>query len=451
MSVDALDPRTAAGNPTPPAPLSNAALFERARAVIPGGHQSPGRRLGRPHVFTRAQGPWLYDVEGRRYHDFHCAFGANVIGHRHPEVTARVAALADRIDLVGAGTLDVEIEVAEALVECIPCAEQVALCNSGSEATYHALRLARAATGRSKIIKFQGGYHGWHDYVAMNAQSTAGAIDGYDPFSAGMLELAARETLILPYNDAQAVSDCLDAHRGQVAAIIVEPIAHNMGSVAGTQAFLGDLRRLTLQHGTVLIFDEVITGFRHALGGYQSIVGITPDLATFGKAVSSGYPVGVLTGQRQLMERVGRYGEGSVLMGGTFNGAPSTLAAILATLDILARPGTYEQLFALGDRMRCGLAGIIDRLGVPAQVAGFGSVWLPYFFTGAYSQYRDLLRNDDAADLAFRNAMIDHGLIGQPLPLKRLYLSLSHTDAIIDEALDVMETILRKTSAQRVP
>jgi glutamate-1-semialdehyde 2,1-aminomutase len=354
--------------------------------------------------------------------------------------------VAETIDLVGAGTLALEVEVAEALVACIPCAEQIALCNSGSEATYHALRLARAATGRTKIVKFQGGYHGWHDYVAMNVQSTSNAIGTYDPISAGMLEDAARHTLVLPYNDADAVESCLKAHANEIAAIIVEPIAHNMGSVIATSAFLNDLRRLTEEHGTILIFDEVITGFRHALGGYQSIAGVTPDLATFGKAASSGYPVGILAGRRDLMERVGRTGEGSVFMGGTFNGTPSSLAAMLATIETLSEPGAYTRLFELGDYMRRGLDMIVNRLGLPAQSAGFGSVWLLYFFDGPYSQYRDLLRNDDAADLAFRQALIENRIIGQPLPLKRLFLSLSHDWPILDETLDVIESILRKSA-----
>lgn len=427
----------------------NEALFARALKVMPGGHLSPSRRLGHPYVFTRAEGAFLFDADGNRHSDFHCGFGANVLGHCHPAIGTRVAAVAERVDLVGAGTLALEIEVAEALVDAIPCAEQIALCNSGSEATYHALRLARAATGRTKIIKFQGGYHGWHDYVAMNVQSSSNAIGTYDPISAGMLDDAARHTLVLPYNDAEAVENCLKTHSGEVAAIIVEPIAHNMGSVIATNQFLTELRRLATEHGTVLIFDEVITGFRHALGGYQTIVGVTPDLATFGKAASSGYPVGIVAGRRDLMERLGRTGEGSVFMGGTFNGTPSSLAAILATIETLSVAGTYERLFALGDYMRRGLDRITDRLGLPAQSAGFGSVWLLYFFEGPYSQYRDLLRNDDAADLAFRQALIEHRIIGQPLPLKRMFLSLSHDLQLLDETLDIVETILRKSQADR--
>jgi glutamate-1-semialdehyde 2,1-aminomutase len=392
---------------------------------------------------VRAKGAHLYDVDGNVHIDYHCGFGANVLGHCHPAVQSGIQLLAGEIDLVGAGMMDLEVKAAEALVSAIPCAEQVAFCSSGSEATFHAIRLARAATGRTKIVKFQGGYHGWHDYVAMNVQSAPDAIGHYDPISAGMVDDAARHTLILRYNDADAVEACLKANAGEIAAIIIEPIAHNMGSVKAETAFLASLRRLTVEHGAVLIFDEVITGFRHALGGYQSLVGIIPDIATFGKAAASGYPLGIVAGRRELMERVGRSGQGAVFMGGTFNGTPSSLAALLATLGELAKPETYPKLFALGDHLRSELDGIFERLGVAAQSAGFGSVWLPYFFTGPYRCYEDLLRNDDVFDLRFRQAMVAQRYISQPLPLKRLYLSLSHDRAIVDATLDDIERLLR--------
>ncbi|MGY2199289.1 aspartate aminotransferase family protein [Pseudomonas gingeri] len=420
----------------------NQSLYARAEKVLPGGHLSPSRKLGQPYAFVRAEGAYLFDADGQRHTDFHCGFGAHVLGHGHPAIRERVYEVTQRIDLIGAGITDLEVEVAEALVRYIPCAEQIAFCNSGSEATYHALRLARAATGRKRIIKFQGGYHGWHDYVAMNGQTARERIGQFDPMSDGILQAAADFTTVLPYNDAEAVERFLKAHPGEVAAIIVEPIAHNMGSVAATDAFLKDLRRLTTDHGVVLVFDEVITGFRHALGGYQSIVGVTPDLATFGKAASSGYPVGFIAGKRELMHLIGESGARGVFMGGTCNGTPSTLAAVQATLEELARPGTYENLFALGDYMRAQLNAIVQRLGIPAQSAGYGSAWLLYFFEGPYSQYTDLLRNDDRRDMAFRRHLIERHHIFQPLQLKRLYLSTAHTREILDESLDVIESVL---------
>lgn len=422
---------------------ANKSWYERAEKVLPGGHLSPSRKLGQPYAFVRAEGPYLFDADGQRHTDFHCGFGAHVLGHGHPAIRDRVYEVAQRMDLIGAGITDLEVEVAETLVKCIPCAEQISFCNSGSEATYHALRLARAATGRKRIIKFQGGYHGWHDYVAMNGQTPRDRIGQFDPMSAGILEEAAGFTTVLPYNDAEAVAQYLKAQAGEVAAIIVEPIAHNMGSVAATDAFLKDLRSLSSTHGVVLIFDEVITGFRHALGGYQSIVGVTPDLATFGKAASSGYPVGFIAGKRELMGLIGLSGPEGVFMGGTCNGTPSTLAAVQATIEVLSLPGTYERLFALGDYMRKQLDAMVQRLGIPAQSAGYGSAWLLYFFEGPYSQYTDLLRNNDKLDVAFRQRLIESRQIFQPMQLKRLYLSTAHTQEVLDDSLEVMEGVLK--------
>ncbi|WP_430441733.1 aspartate aminotransferase family protein [Shinella sp.] len=423
-------------------PTNNETIAARAEAVIPGGLLSPSRRLGAPIAFARAEGPYLYDADGNRYTDYHCAFGANVLGHRPPAVAAAIAKTAENLDLIGAGVLELEVEVAELLVNAIPCADQVAFCSSGSEATYHALRLARAYTGRKQIIKFQGGYHGWHDYVAMNGQSSRQMLGSYDPMSDGMLFDAARHTAILPYNDAGAVEDYIRKNPGEVAAIIVEPIAHNMGAVIAETQFLADLRRITTEHGVVLIFDEVITGFRHALGGYQSIVGVTPDLATFGKAATSGYPIGLVAGRREIMERVGRTGEGAVFMGGTFNGTPSSMAAVKATIEELARPGVYERLFELGAYLRGEIDGIIARHGLKAQAAGFGSVWLVYFFDGAFRDYTDLLRNDNDLDMRFRRALIAGRQVFQPLQLKRLYLSLSHDRAVLDDTLELIDTTM---------
>jgi glutamate-1-semialdehyde 2,1-aminomutase len=260
--------------------------------------------------------------------------------------------------------------------------------------------------------------------------------------SDGMLFDAARHTAILPYNDAGAVEDYIRKNPGEVAAIIVEPIAHNMGAVIAETQFLSDLRRITTEHGVVLIFDEVITGFRHALGGYQSIVGVTPDLATFGKAATSGYPIGLVAGRREIMERVGRTGEGAVFMGGTFNGTPSSMAAVKATIEELARPGVYERLFELGAYLRGEIDGIIARHGLKAQAAGFGSVWLVYFFDGAFRDYTDLLRNDNDLDMRFRRALIAGRQVFQPLQLKRLYISLSHDRAVLDDTLELIDTTM---------
>jgi glutamate-1-semialdehyde 2,1-aminomutase len=420
----------------------NEEIAARAEAVIPGGLLSPSRRLGMPVAFTRAEGAYLYDADANRYTDYHCAFGANVLGHRNPAIAEAISEVSESLDLVGAGVLELEVEVAELLTKAIPCADQIAFCSSGSEATYHALRLARAHTGRKQIIKFQGGYHGWHDYVAMNGQSSRQMLNSFDPMSDGILYDAARYTKILAYNDANAVEEYVRANPGEVAAIIIEPIAHNMGAVIAQNQFLRDLRRITTEHGIVLIFDEVITGFRHALGGYQSIVGITPDLATFGKAATSGYPIGLVAGRRDIMERVGRIGEGAVFMGGTFNGTPSSLAAVKATVKELSKPGVYDRLFDLGSYLRSEIDQIIARHGIKAQTAGFGSVWLVYFFDGEFKEYADLLRNNNDLDMRFRRALIAGNQIFQPLQLKRLYLSLSHDHNVLNDTLELIDATM---------
>ncbi len=421
---------------------NNETIAARAEKVIPGGFLSPSRRLGPSIAFTKADGAYLWDADGQRYTDYHCGFGANVLGLRNRAVVEAVAEAGETVDLIGAGVLELEVEVAELLTSVIPCADQVSFCSSGSEATYHALRLARAYTGRKQIIKFQGGYHGWHDYVAMNGQSSRQMMGSFDPMSDGILFDAAKYTKILPYNDATAVEDYIRANPGEVAAIIVEPIAHNMGAVIANDQFLRDLRRITTENGVILIFDEVITGFRHSLGGYQSIVGITPDLATFGKAATSGYPIGIVAGKREIMERLGRSGEGAVFMGGTFNGTPASMAAVKATIKELSKPGVYERLFELGDHIRGKIDGLIARHGLKAQAAGYGSVWLVYFFDGEFKAYSDLLRNDNEMDMRFRRALIDGKQIFQPLQLKRLYVSLSHTAEILDETLELIDATM---------
>src|SRR5215208_69835 len=269
---------------------SNLDLAERARAVIPGGVNSGNRALPWPLVVAEAHGAFFTDANGQRYLDYHAAFGPLILGHNHPGVNTAVRAATERIDIIGAGVTDIEVELAETIVRHVPSAERVLLTNSGSEATYAALRLARAVTGRNTIIKFQGTYHGWHDAVLMNVISPADKIGQKDPLSLGMLPEVVEHTLVLPFNDVETLAETL-AQRDDIAAVLVEIIPHNIGCVLPRPEFLSALREQTREHGVVLIFDEVITGFRHGLGGYQQICGVTPDLSTFAKAMANGYPI----------------------------------------------------------------------------------------------------------------------------------------------------------------
>ena len=425
---------------------SNAELAERARAVIPGGVNSVNRALPWPLVIAEASGAYFTDADGTRYLDYHAAFGPIILGHNHPGVNAAVRAATERIDIIGAGVTDIEIDLAEKIHQHVPCAERVLLTNSGSEATYAALRLARAVTGRSKIVKFQGTYHGWHDAVLMNVISPADKIGRYDPLSLGMLPEVIQHTLILPFNDVEALAETLQQRGDEIAAILVEVIPHNIGCVLPRPEFLQALRELSTRHGALLIFDEVITGFRHALGGYQSLCGVTPDLSTFAKAMANGYPIAALAGKATYMDRFGP--GGGVMFAGTYNGHPVGVGAALATIAALEDGSVHQHCFGLARRAAEGIQQIGDELGLSMKVVVFGSVFVPYFMQGPIETYTDLLRNDGARDVWFRRTMCEHGIFMIPTALKRNHVSAAHTAADIDRTLEVARRVLRAMPAR---
>lgn len=417
-------------------------ITETAKRLIPGGVSSANRRVEPSFVFTRAEGAYIYDADGRRYIDYHGAFGPPLLGHCHPEVNQRVIEAITQIDVVGVGSGELETQLAAKFIEHVPSAEMVAFCNSGSEATYTALRVARAATGRRKLIKFQGCYHGWHDAVLMNVITPAEKVGHKDPLSAGMTPEVVDDTLVLRFNDIEEVTRTIKERGHEIAAVILEPIPHNIGTVLPHDDFLRSLRELTTAHGIVLIFDEVVTGFRHTLAGYQGVVGITPDLTTMAKAIANGFPLAALCGRADLMERCGPGGD--VFFAGTFNAHPVGVAASLATIEIMERPGSYEHIFRLGDRMRAGMTELTERYAIEATSTGFGSVFVDYFMSGPIDSYDDLLRNDVDAFVRFRLGMIERGVYLLPVNLKRNHISLSHTDADIDLTLEAAEDVLRE-------
>src|SRR5689334_12536374 len=362
--------------PTPESPWSprGQAIAAAAARVIPGGVNSSTRYIGDPYTFVAADGAYVTDADGRRYLDYHAAFGAILLGHNSPVVNEAVRAAMDGVDLTGIGVTEVEVKLAERIVEIMPSAEQMIATTSGSEATAQAIRLARAVTDRDLIIKFQGGFHGWHDAVARNVISKPDKAYGRDPLSKGILDQAVDATLIAEFNDLDSVVELFDRYPDRIAAVILEPIPHNVGALVPTKDFAQGLRDLTTERGAILVFDEVITGFRHALGGYQEVLGIVPDITTFGKGMANGFPIGGVAGRRDLMEHFnGRTGD--VLMAGTFNGHPVNCAAALATIDYLAaNPDFYERTHGFGERMRQGLGEIVAELGIEATPAGFGGV-----------------------------------------------------------------------------
>src|SRR6478609_10324690 len=315
------------------------ALHQRARAVIPGGVSSAQRSIAGLESLAVAgtSGAYFTDADGKRYLDFHAAFGPHVLGHANPDVDRAFFAAAQTVDLMGVGVTEQEILLAEKITEVVPSVERVFLTSSGSEATFYALRLARAATGRRRVIKFQGCYHGWHDSVAMNVISTADRVGRRDPIGAGMFPEVIDATSVCRFNDLADVEQAVDEHGGDVAAIIVEPIPHNIGTVLPQPGFLEALRALCDRNGIVLIFDEVITGFRHHLGGYQAICGVMPDLTTLGKAIANGFPIAAIAGRREHMEHFNTNPAGDVHFGGTYNGNAVGVEAALATIERLER------------------------------------------------------------------------------------------------------------------
>ncbi len=422
--------------------MTNASLFARASAVTPGGVNSGTRGLKEPIVWESAVGANLVDADGKSYLDYHAAFGPIILGHNHPTVNAAVSQAMTRVDLTGVGATELEIRLAEKIVEHVPSAEMTLIFGSGTEATYLAQRLARAVTGRRKLIKFQGCFHGWHDYLLMNIISPPDKIGVKDPASAGMLPEAIDNTLVLPFNDSQALESAVNAQGHEIAAIILEPIPHNIGCVLPQIEFIETLRRLCDHHGIILIFDEVITGFRHGLGGYQEKLGIRPDLTTLAKAIANGYPCAALAGRKDLMMRFSSAG-GDVFASGTYNGHPVATSAALATINELEDDAVYDRLFRLGDKARRGLQEIADRLDIDMTVAGYGSVFVPYFMSGAIKRYQDLLRNNSEADVMFRSQMVKRGIFMLPTAMKRNHISAAHSDADIDHTLAAAEDALK--------
>ncbi|HEY3686828.1 MAG TPA: aspartate aminotransferase family protein [Streptosporangiaceae bacterium] len=421
-----------------------ARILAAARRVIPGGVNSATRLVGAPYAFRGASGAYVTDADGRRYLDYHAAFGAILLGHNAPEIDDAVRSAIGGVDLTGWGVTEAETELAELVAAAIPSAEQMISAMSGSEATAQAVRLARAATGRPLIVKFQGGFHGWHDSVARNVISAPERAYGRDPLSGGILDEALDATLVAEFNDLESVRACFEAHPGRIAAVIMEPIPHNVGALVPTAEFVTGLRALTAEHRALLIFDEVITGFRHALGGYQEICGVRPDLTTFGKAMGNGYPIAGLAGPRSLMERFSSAG-GDVLLAGTFNGNAVSSAAAIATIRYLRdHPDFYTRTHELGARMRAGLAAIVGELGIPAVPAGFGGVFALYFLDGEIRGYRDLMRDNDQAYVAFHRRMTDRGFLMLPLALKRNHISGAHTAEDVDRTLEAARDVLRE-------
>src|SRR5690606_18323065 len=391
-----------------------------AQRVIPGGVNSPVRAFravgGVPLFFARGAGAHLYDLDGNSYIDYVGSWGPLILGHAHPGVVAAVQETAARGTSFGAPNL-AELRLAELIVAAVPSVERVRLVNSGTEATMSALRLARAYTGRHRIIKFAGCYHGHVDSLLVQAGSGATTLGV--PDSPGVTPAVAADTLLAPYNDLQAVEALFAAHGQEIAAIIVEPVAGNMGLVPPRPGFLEGLRELTARHGALLIFDEVITGFRVAYGGAQSLYGVQPDLTCLGKVIGGGMPIGAYGGRADIMDMISP--AGPVYQAGTLSGNPLAAAAGVATLEALQQDGVYARLAELGRRLAEGLAEQARRTGVPAQVAQVGSCVGFFFAQEPVVDYDSARRADVRRYGAFFHKMLARGVYLPPAQFETMF------------------------------
>jgi len=410
-------------------------LISRARVHIPGGVNSPVRAFngvgGDPVFFERAEGACMYDVDGRSYIDYVGSWGPMITGHAHPEIVAAVQAAASRGLSFGA-PCPAEVDMADLLCSIVPAMDMVRMVNSGTEATMSAVRLARAATGRDLIIKFEGCYHGHADGFLVKAGS--GALTLGVPNSPGVPPAIADLTLTLPFNDLEAVLDCLATRGEEVAAIIVEPVAGNMNCIPPVEGYLEGLRSACDEHGCLLIFDEVMTGFRVALQGAQGLYGITPDLSTFGKVIGGGMPVGAFGGKREFMEMVAP--SGPVYQAGTLSGNPVAMAAGLANLGLISRDGFFEQLTAKTARLVNGIQEVADQAGVPLLTTQVGGMY-GMFFTGAgrVVNFAEAGNCDVDAFKAFYHLMLERGVYLAPSAFEVSFVSSAHNDEHIEATI----------------
>lgn len=420
--------------------------WQEAQRYLAGGVNSPVRAFravgGTPPFIQRGAGARLYDLDGNEYIDYVCSWGALIAGHAHPDVVERLQRAVERGTSYGAPT-ELETALARRVVELFPSIELVRFVNSGTEATMSAIRLARAATGRAKIVKFTGCYHGHADPLLATAGS--GLLTFGIPSSPGVTPGTAADTISLPYNRLEAVEEVFSQAGGEIAAVIVEPVAGNMGVVPPAEGFLQGLREITRRHGALLIFDEVITGFRLAPGGAQELFGVQPDLTCLGKILGGGLPVGAYGGRRELMELLAPLGP--VYQAGTLSGNPLAMEAGLATLELLRRPGVYERLEALSARLADGLRRAGEEAGVSVTLNRVGSMLTVFFTSEPVTSYETATRADTARYARFHQAMLRRGVYLAPSQFEAAFVSLAHGDEEADRTLEAAEAALREIAS----
>ena len=419
----------------------SSSLYDRATHLIPGGVNSPARAWtsvgGQPLFISRAGGSRIWDVDGNELIDFVGSWGPMVLGHAHPRVIEAAREAARSGTSFGAPT-QAELRMAELVVESLPSVEMVRFVNSGTEAAMSALRLARAHTGRSRVLKFEGGYHGHDDALLVEAGS--GVASHGIATSAGVHPDYAAGTLVAPYNDLDAVRSLFAEYRGEIAAVIVEPVAGNMGVVEPAPGFLEGLREVTGEDGALLVFDEVITGFRVHPGGAQTLYAVTPDVTCLGKIIGGGFPVGAYGASEEIMRNVAPLG--SMYQAGTLSGNPVAMAAGIATLEELRRPGTYTRLEDTTSRLALGLNDAFAKAGVPATINSVCGMATVFFTNGPVTNMAEASAADGQAFAAFFHKMIEQGIYPPPSPFEAWFVSMAHTPADIEAAVEAASRAL---------
>ena len=426
----------------------NEQLFSRAQKTIPGGVNSPVRAFrqvgGTPRFIARAQGPYFWDADGKRYVDLIMSWGPMIVGHANPEVVEAVQRAATQSFSYGAPTAG-EIDLAERICELMPAIEQIRLVSSGTEATMSALRLARGYTNRDLIIKFEGCYHGHADSLLVKAGS--GLLTFADstknaPSSGGVPQDLVKHTLVLPYNDVGALEEAFKRHGDHVAALILEPIAGNMNLIRATPEFVKAVRSLTQQYGAVLIYDEVMTGFRVALGGTQSLHGIKPDLTCLGKVMGGGMPMAAFGGKREIMAKLAPLG--NVYQAGTLSGNPVAVAAGAKTLEIISRPGFFECLTEQTKKLMAGLQQEADRAKIPFSVDSVGGMFGFYFSQTVPTSYEAVTKTDIETFKRFFHAMLEEGVYLAPSAYEAGFTSIAHDNTVVDEIIRAAQQSFQK-------
>ncbi len=412
----------------------NQALFDRAQKVIPGGVNSPVRAFrsvgGAPRFIERAQGPYMWDVEEKRFTDYVCSWGPMILGHNDPDVVEAVHAAVDRGLSFGAATR-AEVEIAEEITRIVPSMEQVRLVSSGTEAGMSAIRLARGFTGRNRIIKFEGCYHGHSDALLVKAGS--GLLTFGNPSSAGVPASVTEHTLVLEYNNPEQLEDAFRKYGDEIACVIVEAFAGNMNLVRGTQEFIDTMRRLCTEHGALLIVDEVMTGFRVALHGAQSLFNVTPDITMLGKVIGGGMPVAAFGGRADVMQKIAPCGP--VYQAGTLSGNPVAVACGMATLRKIQAPGFHDRLAAQTSRLVTGLEAAAKEAGVPFCADSVGGMFGIYFLPERPHGFSDVMKADQKAFNAFFHGMLERGCYFAPSTFEAGFVSIAHTDEVIDSTV----------------